>query len=216
MGSYRNRITVTQVAPTEYQLGNNTMENIEIELPMMLLDAATICAAKSDVRFYLNGVAIDQGHIVSTDGHRAFACDLQVVSKELPQIILPTESVKAFLKKIPAKNRKAVCNLSFDPKTKQGKLSYHNLQAHELFIGIDGKFPDWKRIFPKNVPTEFQGVYPQFNWSYMQDFQKVHKALGGNGLQVLLYPRSASESALVHFDSTQFNHAVACIMPMRA
>ena len=56
------------------------MENIEIEVPMQVLDAATFCAAKNDVRFYLNGVAINKGHVVSTDGHRAFACKIDLLN----------------------------------------------------------------------------------------------------------------------------------------
>ena len=191
------------------------MENIEIEIPMQLLDAATITAAVKDIRFYLNAIAIDKGHIVSTDGHRGFACELENVDKELAQIIIPTESVKFFLKKIPAKNRKGHCRLIFDPKSREGELRFDALNVKESFIGCDGKYPDWQRIFPRTVDSEYKGLYPQFNWSYMADFQKIQKALGGKGLLALLHPTAANTAALVTFDSTDFDHAKGVIMPLR-
>ena len=192
------------------------MENIEIEIPMQVLDAATITAAVKDIRFYLNAVAIDKGHVVSTDGHRGFACEVDNVDKELPQIIIPTESVKFFLKKVPVKNRKAHCQIKFDPKTRHGEIIFEGLNAKESFIGCDAKYPDWQRIFPCSVDSEYKGIYPQFNWSYMYDFQKIQKALGGKGLLASLHPKSANEAALVTFDNTDFNHAKGVIMPMRA
>ncbi len=215
MASYRNRITATPVAISEYQKETN-MENIEIEIPMQLLDAATYCAAVRDVRFYLNGIALDKGHIVSTDGHRGFACELKGVSPDMPQIIIPTDVVKFFLKKVPTKNRRGNCTLRFDFKTRQGEFTYEGLNAKEVFLGTDAKYPDWQRIFPRSVDSEYKGIYPQFNWSYMYDFQKIQKALGGKGLLASLHPKSANEAALVTFDNTDFDHAKGVIMPMRA
>ncbi|WP_347460965.1 hypothetical protein ABEF79_05895 [Acinetobacter sp. ANC 7454] len=192
------------------------MENIELEIPMQLLAAAAICAAVNDVRFYLCGIAIDKGHIVSTDGHRGFACEIEGVSADLPQIIIPTESVNFFLKKLPAKNRKANCRLIFNPRTREGELRFDALIVKESFVGHDAKYPDRQRIFPRAVEPEYKGIYPQFNWAYMYDFQKVQKALGGKGLLTLLHPTGANSAALVTFDNTNFDHAKGVIMPLRA
>ena len=49
-------------------------------------------------------------------------------------------------------------------------------------------------VFIQKVPFEYQGRYPTFNWSYLADFQKIHKALGGNGINVLLRPQSANQA----------------------
>lgn len=220
MASYRNRITATPVAISEYQKETN-MENIEIEIPMQLLDAATYCAAVRDVRFYLCGIAINKGHIVSTDGHRAFACQIEGLNEEI-EFIIPTDAIKHFLKKLPSKLRKANCKVIFDPRAQKGEIIFekrdgqHIEYARELFVAIDGKFPDWKRIFPRTVDSEYKGIYPQFNWAYMHDFQKVQKALGGKGMLALLHPKSANEAALVTFDNTDFDHAKGVIMPLRA
>ena len=198
------------------------MENIEIEVPVQLLDAATICAAKKDVRFYLNGVAFSHQHIVSTDGHRAITCPIDNLDEHI-EFIIPTEAIKSFVKKIPAKNRNTNCLISFDQKTNQGKISNNALQAHEIFIGIDGKYPDWRRIFPRSLPPshEYKGSIPQFNWQYLVDFQKVHKILGGNGINVGFRAQSANEVAGIFFsgsafeDNGRFKDVKACLMPCR-
>lgn len=190
-------------------------DKIQFEVPMQVLDAATYCVAKNDIRFYLIGIAINKGHVVATDGYRAFACPVDGLNEEV-EFIIPTDAVKAFIKKVPSKNRKANCVVSFDPQTKQGELSYRELNVRELFIAIDGRFPDWRRIFPRGFDPEYKGAYPQFNWSYMADFQKMHKALGGSGQRAYLYPTSANDVALVMFDGTLHDNAKACIMPLRA
>lgn len=189
-------------------------DKTQFEVPMQVLDAATYCTAKNDIRFYLIGIAINKGHVVATDGHRAFACPVDGLNEEV-EFIIPTDAVKAFIKKVPSKNRKANCVISFDTQTKQGELSYRELNVRELFIAIDGRFPDWRRIFPRGHEDEYKGVFPQFNWSYMADFQKMHKALGGNGINASLYPISARDAALVKFGGTKFENAKACIMPLR-
>ncbi len=221
MASYRNRITATRVALTEYQKEIN-MENIEIEVPIQLLHASTICAAKKDVRFYLNGVAFSHGHITSCDGHRAMACPITGLDENV-EFIIPTEAINFFLKKIPTKYRNFSCVITFDPKSKSGKISSHPHQAHELFMGIDGKYPDWRRIFPRALPPshEFKGSIPQFNWQYLVDFQKVHKILGGNGINVGFRAQSANEVAGIFFsgsafeDGGRFQEVKACLMPLR-
>ncbi len=82
------------------------MENIEIELQMILLMPQQFVQLKAMCAYYFKWYcAIDQGHIVSTDDHRAFACDLQVVSERTTtNDFCQLKILKAFLKKIPAKN----------------------------------------------------------------------------------------------------------------
>ncbi len=196
------------------------MTQIKIEVPMQLLDAATICAAKKDVRFYLNGVAFSHGHIVSTDGHRAFACLVGGLNEDL-EFIIPTEAIKSFIKKVPAKTRIADCTVFYDPSTRHGEIHYGQ-EARELFIAIDGKYPDWRRVFPQKIPTgEYKGFVPQFNWQYLVDFQKIHKTLGGNGINVGFQPQAVNEVAGIFFtgkpfeDDGRFKEVKACLMPCR-
>ncbi|RZG47016.1 hypothetical protein [Acinetobacter wuhouensis] len=193
------------------------MENIEIEVPMQLLDAALICVAKKDVRFYLCAIALDDGHIVSTDGYRGFACEVKGLKKDMPQIIMPSDAVRYFLKKIPPVDRSYECHLKVDFKNKKAEL--HFSDASESFTLIDAKYPNWQPIFPNRL---VEGVnnddYPQFNWAYLTDFQKVQKALGGSGKEggVRLYPTGKNTAAVIGFENTNFNHAKGAVMPLRS
>lgn len=215
MNTHKHRIAVNPVAINEYKKGIN-MENFDIEIPMQLLDAALICTAKSDVRFYLEGIALDDGHIVSTDGHRGFACAIEGLNKETPQIILPADAVRYFLKKISPKERSLICKLNVDLKNRKGELRF--VDSVESFTLIDAKYPEWQRIFPRAVDSTYNGEYPQFNWIFLTDFQKVQKALGGKGKEAgtMLYPTGKNSAALVGFENTNFNHAKGVVMPLRS
>lgn len=217
MTAYRNRIEVSPVPQSAYQKETTMTDKIEIEVPIQLLDAAQYCAAKNDKRFYLNGVALSKGHIVSTDGHRAFACKVEGLSEDLKDIIIPIDTIKHFLKKVPKVLRKGVCIVQHDFKTLESEIKIENRpDIREPFIGIAAKYPDWRRVIPK---THNEGVYndfvPQFNWAYLAEMQKVHKALGGNSLGVEVLPVAVNAAASIKFTKTDFDHAIACVMPMR-
>ncbi|ENW78198.1 hypothetical protein F909_03884 [Acinetobacter sp. ANC 3929] len=200
------------------------MGNIEIELPIQLLEAATICASKKDIRKVLIGVAFSHGHITSCDGHRAFACPIKGLDENV-ELIIPLDDIKHFLKQVPSKHRHEICKVIFDPHAKKGEIviTEKNVAARILFVAIDGKYPDWRRIFPKDLPPSinYEGSIPQFNWQYLADFQKVHKILGGDGLNVGFRALSAREVAGIFFrggpfeDGRVFQDVKACLMPMR-
>ena len=119
------------------------MENIEIELPIQLLDAAQYSAGKNDRRFYLNSVAISKGHVVSNDGHRGFACKTDSIPEDLKDIIIPIDTIKHFLKKVPTKIRKAKCTIKYDPQNFKGEITIDSRpEIVEFFKGIDAKYPE--------------------------------------------------------------------------
>ena len=75
------------------------MSHYEFEIPAAPLKAALLCTAHKDIRFYLEGVAIDKGHIVSTDDHRLFYCEVTNLDDDLPSIIIPKDSIDFLFKK---------------------------------------------------------------------------------------------------------------------
>lgn len=212
MAAYRNRLEANPIPVSAYQKENTMTDKIEIEVPIQLLDAAQYCAAKDDTRFYLNGVAISKGHIVSTDGHRAFACKVDTIPEDLKDIIIPIDTVKHFLKKVPTKQRKQKCLIIYDRQTFNGEMQAANIR--ELFLGIDAKYVEWQRVIP-NKHINYSGVMPQFQWAYLVDMQKVQRALGGNGLELEVCPTDYNAVASIKFIKTDFDHAIGCVMPIR-
>lgn len=149
------------------------------------LKAAAIVASKEAVRYYLNGVAIqanDKGvFIVATDGHRACVFRQSEAHDSAPiDIIIPSSAINAL-------------------KTKEDTVDLRKINDTQYMIGniafepVDGTFPDWRRI----VPKETSGETAQFNPAYVGDFAKVAKALN-KGASVLIAHNGYSAS-LVSF-----------------
>ena len=190
---------------------------IHFHIPLAVLKAAVICAAKGDIRFYLNGVAIDQGNVVSTDGHRLFYVEIDDIDPKLPQVIIPREAIEYLSKKATGiKDIEKRVKISIDGL--EGKLTVQGTDITESFRAIDGKFPQWKQIIPKSDRPEYEGEFPTFNWQYLVDFQKVAKALGDKSKspQVKLTPTiGPSSAAFIDFPAVEFK-ARGVLMPLRA
>lgn len=190
---------------------------LNFKIPLAVLKAAIISAAKSDIRFYLQGVAIDKGNVVSTDGHRLFYVELDELDSNMQQVIIPREAIEYLSKKatgIKDFKKMVIVNL----QGSNGKLTVQGTDIVENFQAIDRKFPEWQRIIPKADGSEYKGEYPTFNWQYLVDFQKIAKALGDKCKipQVKVTPTiGPSNAAHIDFVDIEFK-ARGVLMPLRA
>ena len=112
--------------------------------------AVSHAMAKQDVRYYLNGLLLtldaDGGRVVASDGHRLSTAMFEGEPDWSPvSVILP---------------RKAVIELS-KMLSSGGDASFrHAANAVEFGLEaatfstklIEGKFPDWQRVFPHDLP----------------------------------------------------------------
>lgn len=188
-----------------------------IKIKLSVLLSALIIAPKNDVRYYLNGINISVDCVVATDGHRLFKYDLKGSYEkdgdnefadegdEFESFIIPRESITQISKSLTAKERKeAIVEITkVDDK-------YHLIcgSTAVYFDPIDGKYPDHKRVIPKDYDVKPHGSY---NWSYMADFQKISKLLGNKFGTARLLPNDFN-SALVLLPD---DNATCVIMPMR-
>lgn len=188
--------------------------NLNFEVPLVLLKSALVCAAKNDIRFYLNGVALDQGHIVATDGHRMFYAPFESI-KDLPQIIIPREAIEFIAKKASGIGKKDPEKVNVKIHIDGCKGTLNVLDCTESFTLIDGKFPEWKRIIPKPAMQKYESQTLMFNWQYMADFQKIAKLLGCKYSGVELSPSSINtQAAIIDFFHPYFP-CNGVLMPMR-
>ncbi len=116
-----------------------------------LMDATAFCMAQQDVRYFLNGMLWEiEGNslrCVTTDGHRLAMC-----SKTLDLHVQITDKFQAILP------RKGVTELSRLLDTEQDIqfiLSHRHFRVETeeyIFTSkmIDGKFPDYEQVIPKN------------------------------------------------------------------
>lgn len=127
---------------------------MNVPLKTKYLAAALECAAKNDIRYYLNGVCVDfvnSTELVycATEGNILFAA--KDVLKEPCgiltgfQLIIPTEVIKTALKDF--KKAAAIELVHLHAAFAQGTWRLGNT----IFQAIDGKFPDYNRVIPKEV-----------------------------------------------------------------
>lgn len=173
-------------------------------IPLNLLLASCICASKSDFRRHLEYIKIQNGCIMSTDGHRAFRCEVDGLDKSLDLFIHP-KYIKLLAQGV---SRKHQCSdVIIHIKDNVVFLEFDNRKV--LFELDDvGKFPDLDRVLPT---SGFVDVMAHFHWRYLLDMQKMSKLLKGG--EIIVKPTGKNSPALIDFQS-RFN-AVGIVMPIR-
>ena len=162
--------------------------NYEIAIRTDILKASLVFAGKSDIRDYINSVCIDLGRegarLVSTDEYRLSVCVLDREEYKESRVIIPRAAVENAIKGM-AKNSSVL--FSFEQgvlRAKQAGVATHDmprrvrvLAGDEVTISeLDGTFPDWRRVVPKESTGE-QAFYAP---AYVMDMQKAAEILGAS------------------------------------
>ena len=152
--SGRSRFTLSTLPATEFPNVDSVGEEKTFAMSQPVLrraiDRTSFAMAQQDVRYYLNGmlfeVATDGLRTVATDGHRLATCRVAISGPdEARQIILPRKGVLELAKLLTSDSEVSV-TLAF---------SANHLRAHTENFSftsklVDGKFPDYTRVIPKN------------------------------------------------------------------
>lgn len=177
------------------------MTDFSIELNADILRAALICTSTEETRYYLKGVSIEPGahdlRVVSTDGHRLFCARIDVVT-DVERFLIPADALGRALK-------------GYKPKVLIVSRDGNLWRAGDVvFTPIDGTFPEWRRVLPKDPPTELK--HAVFNPAYLVDMVKIAVTLDGKGS----FPSVHSDGvnpALVTFGARE--DCLAVLMPRR-
>lgn len=157
---------------------------------------ATLCAAKNDIRYYLNGIFISKdGDVVGTNGHMMFAG--KCVSEHDTDVIVQIKG------KHPAKFTRVIIDVNAKVANFKDK-DQETLCAIPLEI-IDGRYPDWKRVMNyKEGKVSEIGL----NLDYMAVIAKIGKNYlrSGKNAQKVKFQDSIGG---VHFD---FNPTTSLIL----
>lgn len=185
------------------------MDTQTIVINPIYLKALVRIAAKQDIRYYLNGVlfqATPEGKFyVATDGHRiaVFHEGWGTDKPSEANIIIP---------------RQVIEQMQVARQIKQGTLtrgegvkwtldSYADASLN--FTPIEGKYPEWRRIFPEKV----SGAPGDYNMGYVADFVSLAQDAGDAipSVGVLLW-QNGIESAVVTTSNKEF---IGLLMPVR-
>jgi hypothetical protein len=185
---------------------------MKITLKTSVLRAALICAAKKDLRYYLQGICVSINHpnfamVYGTDGHILFAGECPIEVHEAPeaygfQIIIPSDTIKAIDKKAEF----------IDLETIEGGAKDYYLLGNARFQAIDARYPDISRVVPS------RDAFPEQKISYFDPelLVKGNEALamyyGDKKGKVFPLHQRGNDSGVIHNNQ---NDALVVVMPMR-
>jgi len=186
---------------------------MKITLKTSVLRAALICAAKKDLRYYLQGVCVSINHpqiamVYGTDGHVMFAgqCPIEVIDAPTAygfEIIIPSDTIKAIDKKAEFINLETI----------EGGAKDYYLLGNARFQAINARYPDISRVVPpRDAFTEQKISYfdPEF---IVRGNEALAMYYGTKKRKVFFSLLQRGDYSGVIHDGK--NDALVVIMPMR-
>lgn len=149
---------------------------LKIELPIGALKAVALAAGDRDIRYYLNGVLLDQAKeglfLVATDGHRMHVMRVRqdVCLPMGAQVIIPADVVGRI------KTHRNVLSVTVEIRDDLSGGDLIVPEARLPWPAVEGRFPDWRRVLPRSVSLEGAGA--SINPSYLSDVSKAAAFLG--------------------------------------
>ncbi|WP_067867890.1 DNA polymerase III subunit beta [Neptuniibacter marinus] len=210
----RSRFSLSTLPAAEFPNVEDSPETLELSMVQQqlrnLIDKTGFSMAQQDVRYYLNGMLLEiadgQLRAVSTDGHRLATSVTNVEAQEglQHQIIVP---------------RKGILELARLLQSGEDELRLvigaSHIRAHVgdfTFTSklVDGKFPDYERVIPKNGDKillsdrmELRQVLSRIAILSNEKYRGVRLALSPGYLQVMANnpeQEEAEETLAVDYD----------------
>ncbi|MGB5622723.1 MAG: DNA polymerase III subunit beta [Gammaproteobacteria bacterium] len=148
----RSRFTLATLPATEFPVVEDIHAQQAITLPQgalkRLLEKTQFSMAHQDVRYYLNGLLLEIDKLrlraVATDGHRLALCDvtLDVAADGNHQVIVPRKGVLELQRLLHADE-----DLTLSLGTNHIRVEVGRIRFTSKLI--DGRFPDYQRVIPK-------------------------------------------------------------------
>jgi DNA polymerase-3 subunit beta len=155
--SGRSRFSLTTLPAGDYPSSDSLSGELQITVKQKelkrLIELTHFAMAHQDVRYYLNGLLLDIGEgvlrAVATDGHRLAIAEMAVDSgDETRQVIVPRKGISELLRLLG--NDDAEVGIEVGSNAIQVTLPEVRLTSKL----IDGKFPDYRRVVPKDEGTD--------------------------------------------------------------
>jgi hypothetical protein len=143
--------------------------------------------------------------VVSTDGSRA-SVQGRASDNELPApvaFIVPYATLKMLTAK------EATCSFISEDSGKTWSMKTYSLSVN--FTPVDGRFPDWRRIIPKDIDDKLEQIPSQFNADFLSDFVKAGKILKGPKHSFIHVSHNAGNSARVDIGLSNY---LGIVMPV--
>lgn len=154
----------TDLDVTEYPIKNfiidpvDTVENVTVEILEDLLKYAS----EDETRLHLNGVAVNNSHLVAVNGH---ILKKYPIEETTGNYIIPRTALKLLVRL--AKKFKGV--ESFDFKLNEEYLVLDNEFFSASVRLINGEYPKWEIVIPRKLENEFHVT----NWINFKEIKPL-------------------------------------------
>ena len=154
----RSRFTLASLPANDFPSIDEVEATERVRVPESalkeLIERTAFAMAQQDVRYYLNGLLFDLREsslrCVATDGHRLALCEAayEGSAQTKRQIIVPRKGVQELQRLLEGGDRTLELELGRNHiRVKRDDVTF----TSKL---IDGKFPDYERVIPKDHPKE--------------------------------------------------------------
>jgi DNA polymerase-3 subunit beta len=168
--SGRSRFTLTTLPAVEYPAMDAIADPIRLSLSQtdlkFLIDQTHFAMAQQDVRYYLNGMLLEiqpqQLRAVATDGHRLALCQVETdVAVDTPvKVIVPRKGVQELQRLL----EDTTAGVEIQVGKNQIKVQIDDVVFTSKLI--DGKFPDYEQVIPKQTERELRSNREQLRQAF--------------------------------------------------
>ena len=189
----RSRFTLSTLPAADFPAVEGGVGSVALSLDQalvkQLIDGTAFAMAQQDVRYYLNGLYLEilggRLRVVATDGHRlALATAPALVEAGDTGVIVPRKGVLELSRLL---DGEAPLELSIGTN--------HVRAANEQFTFtsklVDGKFPDYERVIPKNADKSVIGDRAELKQAFTrtailsnEKYRGVRLKLSDNNLDI--------------------------------
>lgn len=173
-----------------------------------------LAAPKSDVRYYLNGVLFDapKGRAVVTDGHVLIAGNIATEYRDPGyEAVIVRREVLAEIAKGGKQSDIIKVHFGSDGYRLSRKSSDGQILEDQIdFMPIDGRYPDYERVMPREVSGEMVNFDPALSSLAARALAKVASTSG-----VPMIDHNGNAGAIMAYTGTG-ERAIAVLMPLRA
>jgi DNA polymerase-3 subunit beta len=158
--SAKSRFTLSTLPASEFPIIDKIKSASRFSLPEKelhaLIEHTAFAMAQQDVRYYLNGLMLEPVagllRAVATDGHRLALCELAADVGEgvEQQVIVPRKGVQELQRLLDEKDTPVQVEIG----TNHIRITTDELRITSKLI--DGRFPDYQRVIPKNADKLLQ------------------------------------------------------------
>jgi len=192
----RSKFSLSTLAASEFPNVEDSPQTFELSLPQSefrhLIDKTGFSMAQQDVRYYLNGMLLevseDSLRAVATDGHRLATSltEARVPAGTQHQIIVPRKGILELARLLQGGD--AGVTLVIGASHIRANVGDYTFTSKL----VDGKFPDYQRVIPKNGDKillgdrqELRQVFHRIAILSNEKYRGVRLTLSNGYLQVM-------------------------------